>query len=62
MTNRKVPVFHAKHLRSITEILKEADTADNLYAIERLGKEVELNKWKYSLIELQFIKEHLKNL
>jgi len=49
-------------MRTITEILKEADVTDDIDVISNAWKEIKLNLKKYPLCDIQFAKEHLNNL
>lgn len=49
-------------VRTITEILKDADEAKSMNQLLKLEKELVNNKYKYSLVDLQFAKEHLNGL
>jgi len=48
--------------RTITEILKEADLAPNVEALEVLSKEILDDKANYSPAEIEFSKEHMAGL
>jgi len=46
--------------RSITEILKEADSTNDLQCIINLWNEIAYNKYKYSLVQIRFAKEYIR--
>jgi hypothetical protein len=47
-------------MRTISEICIDADKATEIATFSELWAEVIANKKKYSLVELQFINEHLR--
>lgn len=49
-------------VRTITEILKEADLTDELSVLNECWNEIFDNKHKYPLVQLHFSEEHLKML
>lgn len=49
-------------MRSLTDILKEADKATELSDLSRLWEEIVKNKYRFSLVQLQYAKEHLGRL
>jgi hypothetical protein len=51
-----------KMVRTITEILKEADSANKLQVLINLWNEIANNKKKYPLVEIWFANEHLREL
>ncbi len=48
--------------RSITEILKDADSSTDLQVLINLWNEIANNKYKYPLVEIQFANEHIREL
>lgn len=52
--------------RTISEILIEADNSDNPWKINDLWNEIVENKYSYTIVELNFAREHtfelIKNL
>lgn len=51
-----------KKIRTITEILIQADECKSVVDINYLSQEIMGNKKEYSLVELNFAKEHIKML
>ncbi len=49
-------------MRTLSEILIDADNATEREEIKKLGNELFDNKYKYPLVELRFAKEHLESL
>ena len=49
-------------MRTLTEILKDADKATELQALIDLWNEIANNKYKYPLTELWFANEHIREL
>lgn len=49
-------------MRTITEILKEADEATTLDELVNAKIEIEDNQQNYSIVELEFAAEHLETL
>ncbi|MDN3688701.1 hypothetical protein [Cyclobacterium jeungdonense] len=52
----------ATKIRSISEILKEADATDELTVLSDSWKEIVANIEHYPLVEIRFAKEHLVGL
>lgn len=48
--------------RSINEILKEADNANELQVLINLWNEIATNKREYPLVEIWFANEHIREL
>jgi hypothetical protein len=48
--------------RTITEILKDADSAKDLQSLISLWNEVAKNKYEYPLIQIRFANEHIREL
>lgn len=48
--------------RSITEILKEADSAENLQSLIDLWNEIATNKYEFPLVQIYYANEHIRNL
>lgn len=46
-------------MRTITEILKDADNAKTHPELEALWREIVENKYEYTLVQLEFAKEHI---
>jgi len=49
-------------VRSLSEILIEADKTESLYELIERWNEIVKNKYQYPLVELQFAQEHLEEL
>jgi len=49
-------------MRNITEILKDADKAKELKSSIEFWNEIADNKYKFSLIEIRFANEHIREL
>lgn len=52
----------SKRIRSISEILIEADKTNELSILTDCLNEVVRNKYNYTLAEIRFVKEHLTEL
>lgn len=48
--------------RTLTEILKDADNVTELQTLIDLWNEIANNKYSYSLIEIRFANEHIREL
>ena len=48
--------------RTITEILKEADLKNDLQDLINLWNEIANNKYQYSLVQIRFANEHIREL
>lgn len=49
-------------MRSINEILKEADSANDLQVLINLWNEIANNKYKYTLVQIWFANEYIRKL
>ena len=49
-------------VRTISEILKEADLATELSQLVTLWNEIAEKKWQYPLVELWFANQHIREL
>ncbi len=49
-------------VRTISEILKEADLATELSQLVTLWNEIAEKKWQYPLVELWFANQHIRGL
>lgn len=48
--------------RSVSEILKDADSEKDLQGLVNLWNEIANNKYEYPLVELHFANEHIREL
>ena len=49
-------------MRTITEILKDADACTDIEELDKYRKEIKENLREYPLVELEFAEEHIKGL
>ena len=49
-------------IRTLTEVLKDADKAKDLQVLIGLWNEIARNKFRYPLVELNFANEHIREL
>jgi hypothetical protein len=49
-------------IRTINEILIEADNTDSLQGLSSLWNEIVLNKYKYPLVNIWFAQDHINGL
>lgn len=48
--------------RTITDILKEADSTNDIEGLINLWNEIANNKYEYPLIQIRFANEHIREL
>ena len=48
--------------RTLTEILKDADKANELQVLIDLWNEIANNKYNFSLVQIWYANEHIRNL
>ena len=62
-TSTKQPLFiDGVIIRSISQILIDADNTTELKVLSDCWKEIVKNKYNYPLVQLRFAREHLENL
>lgn len=62
-TSTKPPlVIDGVIIRSISQILIDADNTTELKVLSGCWKEIVKNKYQYPLVQLRFAREHLENL